>query len=522
MKNTARLSNPPRCILAIALCLVAGNLWAQGATRPQTDSDAHARTESPMQLGDKTSGLDVFRFETFGNEGFWTDALRLPQGMQAAGVTVVEALKLGLNFDAERMQPALRESLARELNGDRSATSAPLLNDPSTMQRLVRMNAVIGVVPKPGKVGVTCALCHTITDGSVFSVPGQGSIGRRIDGPTPHSLSVGKLLALGANTRAAFPFLQLEIDGKTIGRAPKGVTATSTEAEIDAYLNDPANYPPGSFDDTPDGNGNPVHIQPLFRQDLAAPFGSSGQNSVLDHFSNAAYTNILDPTTLVTPSGRAFLKTLGGMAGEKIANDYARILGETHVSSPPYVHATKAGKPGAEATPVGLRVDNPKLLDLNAYLASLPAPKGAAVDAKLAGSGRELFRGQCTSCHDVDQSKPVPDALVAMERIFPGYQPTVIAQRKPPLSPIQNSPGTFDDKMVVVDASPRGDIRGNALPLLLDLARKPVFLNDDSVPSLDALLDPKRGARAPHPFYVVDPAKRKEMVEFLRSLDTGK
>lgn len=108
-----------------------------------------------------------------------------------------------------------------------------------------------------------------------------------------------------------------------------------------------------------------------------------------------------------------------------------------------------------------------------------------------------------------------------MTRIFPGDNPVTLAQRTPPLNPIVNTPESpFDDKMAVVNASLRGEVRGNALPLLLDLARKPVFLHDDSVPSLDDLLDPKRGAEAPHPFYLSDARKRGEIVEFLRSLDT--
>ena len=75
--------------------------------------------------------------------------------------------------------------------------------------------------------------------------------------------------------------------------------------------------------------------------------------------------------------------------------------------------------------------------------------------------------------------------------------------------------------MIVVDASPGGGIRGNALPLLLDLARKPVFLHDNSVASMDALLNPSRGKGAPHPFYVVSTAQRTALVSFLKSLDTG-
>jgi hypothetical protein len=75
--------------------------------------------------------------------------------------------------------------------------------------------------------------------------------------------------------------------------------------------------------------------------------------------------------------------------------------------------------------------------------------------------------------------------------------------------------------MAVVNASQRGDIRGTAMPLLLDLARKPNFLHDNSVPDLDTLLNPSRGPTAPHPFYISDASQRSDMAEFLRGLDTN-
>jgi hypothetical protein len=108
-----------------------------------------------------------------------------------------------------------------------------------------------------------------------------------------------------------------------------------------------------------------------------------------------------------------------------------------------------------------------------------------------------------------------------MKTIWPGYLPIPVGKRGDSnLSLIQNSPGIFDDKMIVVDASDRGERRGNALPLLLDLARTNLFLHDGSVSSLDSLLDPARGENAPHPFYFADAKQRADMVEFLRSLDT--
>lgn len=215
----------------------------------------------------------------------------------------------------------------------------------------------------------------------------------------------------------------------------------------------------------------------MFRQDLAAPYGSAGEFAKLVDISNGSYTTNLDPTTLVTPEGRAFLKKKAGVAGEQLANDYAKVLADTGVTGFPFVKAKLVGNVGDPASPVGRRVDEQKLADLKAYLDSLPAPKGGKVDASAAERGRKVFgASNCTACHNVDQSKPVTRTLVDMKTIMPGYAPEVLARRDPPLSSLQNSPGTFDDKMIVVDASDRGAKRGNAIALLLDLDRRTVLV----------------------------------------------
>ena len=505
-------------VLTLATCQ-SNTKTTTNDTAQTADKDSTATATA----GNVEAGREVFRHETFGDEGFWTNAVRMPQGMKAAKLTLLDALKAGVNIDADMVPADLKATLAQELKGDHSPAKAPKLNDPATLDALVKANAVIGMVPKGALVGVSCALCHTVTDKSMFVLGDKGSIGKRIDGPTPHSLNVGKLLATAANSRALYTTLQLQqSDGSTIGRAPKGLTATSTEAEVDAYLSNPKYYPLGTFDDSPDGNGNPVHILPFFRQDLAAPFGSSGQNDKLDDFNNTVYTALFDQSNLLTPGGKQFIHVLGGAGGDAMLADYAKVLAATGVTGFPFVTAHMQGKPGDAPTPTGKRVDEQKLRDLNAYVSSLAAPKGVVTDAALVGQGRALFASNnCTNCHNTDQSKPVMTKLIPMNQIFPDYKPKVIAQRQAPLSPIQNSPGTFDDKMIVVDASPGGGIRGNAMPLLLDLARKPVFLHDNSVASMDALLNPSRGKGAPHPFYIVSAAQRTALVAFLKSLDTG-
>ena len=349
-------------------------------------------------------------------------------------------------------------------------------------------------------------------------MPGKGSVGQRLDGRATHSLDMGSLLALAANSRAYYPNLQLELGGKTVGRAPKGIRVDSTEAEVDAYLKNPDFYPRGTFDETQDGIGNPVQNTPLFRQDLAGPYGSNGLHEKLHGISNASYTTNLDPTTAATPEGKQNLALVGGKAGEELHKNYLRILKETGVTGYPFVKAEMEGKPGHRDTPVGRQVNKQKLLDMSAYLMSLPAPVGVTGDARAVDRGRVVFQANCTQCHNADPGAPVSNRILPLKEIWPGYAPALVENRKPPLSPIENSPGGFDDKMVVVDASERGEKRGVALPLLLDLARKPAFLHDNSVPSLEALLAPQRGDKAPHPFYLKNKDQRADVVTFLNAL----
>lgn len=508
-----------------------------GATGGAGGSDGPNEAVNPNahDVGDATAGKDVFRFETFGNEGFWTDAAQLPQGIAAAKLTPVQALEAGLSVDIDALDAATQKAIADEIAAD--GTKGPLLNSFTTTLALLNANAVIGVVVKDtngdkkldvangDKVGITCSLCHAITDKSAFDLPTGGSIGKRIDGPAVHTIHVGAIFAMAANTRAFFPMAQLkDKNGKSIGRAPsdKGLTKTSTEAELDAYFANADYYPPGMFDDTVDGFGNPMHNTPMFRGDLGAPWGSAGELSKLDQFANTVYTVLLDPTDLLTPGGKAFLHKAAGAAGDQLALDYADVLKDTGVTGYPYLTATTTGMSAVPDSLIGLAVDHKKLLDMNGYLNSLSSPKGATVDAASAAHGRELFRttGQCTTCHNVDQTRFVPSAVLPLKMVFPGDAPVVLAMRDAPLSPVEDTPeNTFDDKMIVINASLRGLDRGAAVPLLMDLARKPVYLHDNSVPSLDNLLDPVRGATAPHPFYAADAAERKDLVEFLRGLD---
>ncbi len=519
------------CLAGVAIVSVAANA-RQSPMRPHAMVQAGdgPRDQGPMvaqQTGDPVLGRQVFRFETFGNEGFWTDAVRLPQGMEAAKVTPLQALKLGVQVDADMVDDATKAQLAAELAADPSGKTSRLLNDPAVTTKLVMAGAVIGMSPKNGKVGASCALCHTMADGSVFKVAEGGSIGSREDGRANHSLNLGKIFATAANTRALYTVAQTSLTankGKTLGRAPRGLTENSSEAEFDAYFSNPKFYPIGMFDDSFDGNGNTMHNVPLFEQDLAAPYGSEGTLTKQDDFANLVFTTLFDQTMLTTPGGRAFVHKLAGPAGDEMIADYVKILRDTGVTGYPFVssQAQSGGMVGSLTSPIGFRVDNSKLFALNAYLFALPSPQGMGRGDPRIAAGRAAFAASgCTSCHNTSQAVPVPTTIHPMAQIFPGDHPMVLAQRMPPLNPVLNTvPSFFDDKMAVVNASIRGEKRGIAMPLLLDLARKPVFLHDNSVMSLERLLDGSRGAKAPHPFAIRDSGRRAAVIAFLRSLDS--
>lgn len=539
-KNNIALGLFSVCALAIVTnlfldsCNSSDNKKSKGAALV-SDGPTNAQQPEPQPLGDAARGREVFRFETFGNEAFWFKAMRMQQGMEEAKVTPKMILALGLHIDMEALEPTLKQALEAEFKTDLSMQSAPLLNDPKTTAMLINSNAVIGMVAKDSNkdkklditkgdmVGLSCAVCHTVTDAYAFNMPNGGSAGKRIDGPAPLTLNIGKLLATAKNSRAYYANLQLSMDGKTVGRATKGIEVTSTEAEVDAYLTNPANYPVGTFDETHDGIGNSVKNVPLFRQDLAAPSGTSGQNALVEDISNSSYTANLDMTTLATPEGKQFLFLRAGAAGVKIHENYKKILAETGVTGYPYVQASMIGKPGEPHNAVGRRVDDQKLKDMTAYLFSLPAPAGAKVNTEMAARGRELFRSNCTSCHNVNQAIAVDAKLIDLKTVWKGYAPvqTDIKRGDPKQTAVINSPGDFDDKMIIVDASDHGEPRGNALPLLLDLERTTMFLHTGAVKSLDELLNPARGKDAPHAFYFKEEKERNDVIAFLKGLDTN-
>ncbi len=169
---------PAVVALLLGLTLVAGA--ARTATRPD---DARSVPVAP-------NGQAIFRFETFGDETFWTDTLRM-QTVISSAVDPTTALKVGLKVDTDSLPPAVVKGIQ---DGSISLTN------PATTVALLKLNAVVGVkgVVKTEnghdvltRVGITCALCHSTVDNSF--APG---IGKRRDGWANHDLNVGAIIAL--------------------------------------------------------------------------------------------------------------------------------------------------------------------------------------------------------------------------------------------------------------------------------------------------------------------------------------
>src|SRR5215204_1585224 len=175
-------------------------------------------------------GRQIFRFDTFGDEVFWGDKLKLHQAIQGskfggvgAGVSPKAALAVGLKVDMEALPAALVGQLkAGKVN----------LDDPATTLELLKLNSVVGVkgtFNRDGRlqtIGLSCAVCHSTVDDAFM--PG---IGRRLDGWPNRDLNVGAIISMAPDLSAFTGHLQ--VDEATV----KKVLASWGPGKFDAELN---------------------------------------------------------------------------------------------------------------------------------------------------------------------------------------------------------------------------------------------------------------------------------------------
>jgi mono/diheme cytochrome c family protein len=149
------------------------------------------------QLQQQADGKQIFRSDTFGDEAFWTDTLKM-NTVIASAVDPKTALSVGLKVDSEALPAAVVTGIQ---NGSIDLTK------PATTIALLKLNAVVGVkgtvttvngVDTLTKVGITCALCHSTVDNSF--APG---IGKRLDGWPNRDLNPGAIIALSPALDAA-------------------------------------------------------------------------------------------------------------------------------------------------------------------------------------------------------------------------------------------------------------------------------------------------------------------------------
>jgi hypothetical protein len=307
-------------------------------------------------------GRRIFRYDTFGDEAFWGDTLRLHEAIAGSanggvgpGVSPKTALAVGLKVDADALPPAV-------VSGIKSGAIS--LDDPATTLALLQLDAVVGVTGRfsPSKkivsLGIQCSFCHSTVDNSF--APG---IGHRLDGWPNRDLNVGAIVALSPDLSAVNSFL--------------GVSDATTRTVL-------ASWGPGKFDAELFLDGK------AFRPDgksaatlIPAAFGLTGVN----------------------------LHTYTGWGSIPYWNAFVAVLemhGKGNFFDPRLDDATQfpvAARARSGHTQVAEGEDQvtSKLGALHYYQVSIPAPKPPAgsFDAAGAGRGGVLFagKGQCASCH---------------------------------------------------------------------------------------------------------------------------
>jgi len=131
-------------------------------------------------------GKQIFRFDTFGDESFWTDTLRMHEIVETLPPTT--ALAVGLKVDADTLPPEVLQALqAGQVD----------LNDPATTVTLLKLGAVVGLRATVDannhitQLGTTCALCHSTVDNRIAK-----GIGSRLDAWPNLELNPGAIIAL--------------------------------------------------------------------------------------------------------------------------------------------------------------------------------------------------------------------------------------------------------------------------------------------------------------------------------------
>jgi len=165
--------------------------------------------DKPLNPALVKEGKEIFRFDTFGDEDFWSGLLHIDKAIAGSnnggfgdGVSPKTALAVGLKVDAEALPPAVVDAIK---------SGAADLDDPATTLALLKLNAVVGVKGNFNtdgglkSIGITCAVCHSTVDDSF--APG---IGKRLDGWPNRDLNVGTIISLTDNAQPIADMLHVD------------------------------------------------------------------------------------------------------------------------------------------------------------------------------------------------------------------------------------------------------------------------------------------------------------------------
>jgi hypothetical protein len=214
----------PRHVKVLLMCGALGFITAGTLAFQQASPAAQAPGPAASGAFDSTitqnaqrmieEGRRIFRYDTFGDEAFWGDQLRLHQaivgqklGGVGPGLSPKMALSLGLKVDSEAVPP----DLAAQIKAGKVD-----MNDPASTVALLKANAVVGVTAflnadgSARSLGIQCALCHSTVDDSF--APG---IGRRLDGWPNRDLNVGEIVALAPTLKPFADLLGVNDDAVT-------------------------------------------------------------------------------------------------------------------------------------------------------------------------------------------------------------------------------------------------------------------------------------------------------------------
>ena len=129
-------------IVTVAVLLIAAMIAVRGSAPVGAESTKkNPVVENATQKG--LQGEQIFRFDTFGDQAFWGDTLKLHQAIEGAkfggvgpGVSPKTALAVGLKVDVD----ALPSNLVQQIEHGKVN-----LNDPAVTLALLKLNAVVGL-----------------------------------------------------------------------------------------------------------------------------------------------------------------------------------------------------------------------------------------------------------------------------------------------------------------------------------------------------------------------------------------